>query len=178
MHTSPRRWFIVAILAASVLSPSAMHGQFAAGQKNLGVHVGLSGVGTAPSFGVNGDLAFSDRVSVGAWADTWGYGESLSIGSDSYRWDVRYIALAGTSAYHFPIDDQPKLDPFVGVSVGYFIVSAEGSGAGGIVYGGDSSRAFVGGFAGIRYAFRERLNGVARAGFGASHLTLGLDYRL
>lgn len=178
MFSCSRTWFAVALLAAGFLAPSPASAQLASGQKNFGAHVGLSGVGSAPTLGVSGEVAYSDRISVGAWADTWSYGESYAIGTGSYRWDVRYVALAGNSAYHFPIEDHPKLDPFVGVSLGYFVVSTQGSGTGGIAYAGDSSRMFVGGFGGVRYAFRERLSGVARLGFGASHLTLGVDYRL
>lgn len=178
MYSHSLRWFAAAVLAVGILSPSSASAQLASGQKNFGAHVGLSGVGAAPTLGVSGELAYSDRISVGAWADTWSYGESYTAGAGSYRWDVRYVALAGTSAYHFPIEGQPKLDPFVGVSVGYFLVSTQGSGTGGLAYAGDSSRMFFGGFGGLRYAFRERVSGVARLGFGASHLTLGVDYRL
>jgi hypothetical protein len=45
-------------------------------------------------------------------------------------------------------------------------------------YSGDASRIFLGGFGGARYFFRENLSGVARVGFGASYLTIGLDVKL
>jgi hypothetical protein len=178
MWSSRIGWTVAAFLAASVLSAAPAGAQFAAGQRHLGAHLGLSGVGSAPALGVSGEVAYTDRISVGGWADTWSYGESYSAGSGSYRWDVRYVALAGTGAYHFPVEDHPKLDPFAGVSLGYFIVNTEGSGTGGVLYSGDASRLFMGGFGGVRYAFRERVAGVARVGFGASYLTLGVDYRL
>jgi hypothetical protein len=169
---------IVALSLIGLLFAPAAEAQFEQGQRRVGVHVGLSGVGSAASIGASGEVAYTDRISVGAWADTWSYGESYAVIGDRYSWDVRYIAVAGTGAYHFPIEGQPKLDPFAGLSLGYFIVNTEASGPFGVSYTGDSSRIFFGGFGGVRYSFQERLSGEARLGFGASHLTLGLSYRL
>ena len=54
----------------------------------------------------------------------------------------------------------------------------ESRGVTGVTYSGDASRIFIGGFGGTRYAFKDNLSGVARLGFGASYLTLGVDLRL
>jgi hypothetical protein len=178
MWSSRSIWIVVALVAGSVFAAPQGAAQLASGQKNVGAHVGLSGVGSAPALGVSGEMAYSDRISLGAWADTWSYGEAYTFVGGDYRWSIRYIALAGTGAYHFPIEAHPKLDPFAGVALGYFIVNSSGSGSGGLIYSGDASRVFLGGFGGVRYSFRERLSGVARLGFGASHLTLGVDYKL
>ena len=37
---------------------------------------------------------------------------------------------------------------------------------------------FLGGYGGVRYSFKPSLSGVARVGFGASYLTLGVDYKM
>jgi hypothetical protein len=96
----------------------------------------------------------------------------------NYSWDIRYIALAGTGSYHFPIASNPKIDPFLGLALGYYIVSTNADGFDGISYSGDASRVFLGGYGGARYFFKETLSGVARLGFGASYLTVGVDFRM
>jgi hypothetical protein len=166
------------VAMGAVLLASEGSAQFLQGQKSMGAHIGLSGVGTAPSIGVSGEMAYSDRLAFGGWADTWSYGESVSTSSGGYNWSSRYIAVAGTGAYHFPLEEHPKWDPFAGLALGYFVVSNEAEGPSGSYASADASRVFLGGFGGVRYAFRERLRGVARAGFGASYLTVGIDYRL
>ena len=169
--------FLTALLLAGLVLPQGAAAQYADGQKYLGVHVGLSGVGSSATLGVNGEMSYNNRISVGAWADYWSYGETFGAGLGTVDWDVSYIALAGTGAYHFPISSQPKLDPFLGVAVGYFIVNTSATGVTGVDYGGDASRLFVGGFGGARWFFSQSMAGVARLGFGASYLTLGLDFR-
>jgi len=164
--------------AVALALPGSVAAQFDTGQKYLGVHVGMSGVGSAAAIGVNGELAYNDRISLGAWADTWSYGEDYATGVGAYSWNVRYVALAATGAYHFPIESNRKIDPFLGLALGYFVVSTKAEGFGGVDYTGDASRMFLGGFGGARYFFKENLSGVARVGFGASYLTLGVDFRL
>lgn len=177
-----RRWMMycatLAMLGGGLALPGTASAQFAAGQKNLGVHVGMSGVGSAAAFGVNGELAYTDRIGIGVWADTWSYGQDFNTALGPGSWDVRYVAVAGTGSYHFPVSSNPKLDPFLGVALGYFVVSTETQSAGSATYTGDASRLFVGGFGGARYYFKPTLSGVARAGFGASYLTLGVDFKL
>jgi hypothetical protein len=169
---------LAVVAVAGFVLPGEGAAQFDTGQKYLGVHVGMSGVGSAPAFGVSGEMAYNDRISLGAWADTWSYGEDFGTALGTYSWNVRYLALAGTGAYHFPIESTPKLDPFLGLALGYFVVSTKAEGLGTVDYSGDASRIFLGGFGGARYFFRENLSGVARVGFGASYLTVGLDVKL
>jgi hypothetical protein len=178
MQPSRTYWVIGALLLGALFVPRSVAAQFDASHKYVGAHVGMSGVGSAPALGISGEMAYNDRITVGAWADTWSYGESYGTPLGNYDWSVRYIALAGTGAYHFPIESTPKLDPFLGLALGYFIVSTKADGIGGGTYTGDASRIFLGGFGGARYFFRENLAGVARVGFGAAYLTVGVDFRM
>jgi hypothetical protein len=178
MLTSRKMWAAVAIALAVLALPRSAAAQFGANTKFLGAHVGVSGVGSATAIGVSGELAYNERISIGAWADTWSYGESVGTALGEYSWDIRYIAIAGTGSYHFPIKSSPKWDPFVGLALGYYVVSSEARGFGGVTYDGDASRIFLGGFGGARYFFNPRLSGVARLGFGAAYLTLGVDMKL
>jgi len=151
--------------------------------KFIGVHVGASAYGSTASFGANVELPYNDRIGIGAWVDYWSWGGSSGNGFGNYDWDYKYIALAGTGAYHFPIESNPKLDPYVGLGVGYFIVSYDCSFAGGGVNfdcdaGAKASRIFIGGFGGLRYGFSDKVAANIRAGFGSAYLTLGLDFKM
>ena len=168
------------VILGLLLLPAAARAQYAKDQKFLGAHVGMSGVGSTAAFGVNGEVAYNEHIGIGGWADTWSYGDSYSYLGGSYSWNVRYVALAGTGAYHFTIKSNRKVDPFAGAALGYYIVStsANADGPAGATYQGSANRMFVGGYGGVRYFFKPSLSGVARAGFGASYLTLGLDWKL
>lgn len=174
MKPSKPYWILAALIVGGLAMPRGAAAQWAAGQKDIGVHVGLSGVGSATAIGLNGEYGYNKNIGIGAWLDTWSYGYNSGL----YGWNVRYIALAATGAYHFPIKSTPKLDPFVGLALGYYIVSTSVNGTAAIAYNGSSSRLFLGAFGGLRYYFNNTLSGVARAGFGASYLTLGLDFKL
>jgi hypothetical protein len=176
MHAAKTFRLVLALLVAGLIMPAAAAAQFTAGQTTVGAHVGLSGVGSSPALGVSGELAYNDRIGIGAWADTWSYG--WNSGFAGYSWNIRYIAVAGTGSYHFPIESQPKLDPFAGLALGYFIVSTSTTVDGAPTYSGDASRIFLGGFGGVRYLFNDNLAGVARLGFGASYFTVGVDLKL
>jgi hypothetical protein len=173
MRRSRLFWVLMALIGSAAIMTNEAAAQFGTKQKYLGVHVGVSGVGSAAALGLNGEVAYNDKIGIGAWFDTWSYGETFTGG----EWNVRYVALAGTGAYHFPVKSNPKIDPFLGLAVGYFVVSTS-SDVGGFSYDGSGSRIFIGGFGGARYHFKPNMSGVARLGFGAAYLTLGLDFKM
>ncbi len=179
-HTRLHRIGPMLLLALLAMPLSAAGQAFGKSSRFLGAHIGMSGVGSAAAYGVNGEIPFNEHIGIGAWADTWSYGQSYGSTLGSYDWNVRYFALAGTGAYHFTVKSQPKVDPFLGAALGYYVVSTSvnGSGLGGGTYGGSGSRIFLGGFGGARYLFTPTIAGVARAGFGANYLTLGVDWKM
>jgi hypothetical protein len=177
MRMSVMKVLATATLIVGLMVPGRVAAQYEVGQKYLGAHIGLSGVGSSAAFGVNGELAYKDRIGIGAWIDTWSYGDSFGTALGGVNWDVRYIALAGTGSYHIAIESSPKWDPFVGLALGYYLVSTT-SNITGATYGGDANRIFLGGFGGARYFFKQNLSGVARLGFGASYLTVGVDFSM
>lgn len=171
---------IVAALAGSLMvAPGSARGQYTPDAKSVGFHVGMSGVGSAAALGVQGQMSYNEHVSFGGWFDTWSYGQSFAVLGSTTSWDIRYFAISGSGSYHFPIENNPKLDPFLGVSVGYYVVNSSASGPGGTVtYTGDGSRIFAGGHAGGRYFFKPNMSVLALVGIGASYLTLGMDFGL
>lgn len=166
------------VAALTTFSPASADAQFVEGGRYAGFHLGMSGVGSTAAFGGQGEIAYNENISIGAWFDYWSYGETYTFSGFTTDWSTRYVSLAGTGAYHFPIENNPKLDPFLGVAVGYYIVSTSTSDSNGGVYSGDGSRMFVGGHAGVRYFFKPTMSGVARLGVGSSYLTLGMDFGL
>lgn len=166
------------VVLGSLLAPCTARAQFTEDGRWAGFHLGVSGVGSTAAIGVQGEVAYNDRIAIGAWVDTWSYGQSFSVLGTNTSWNTRYVALAGTGSYHFPIENNEKLDPFVGLSVGYFVVSASATGPTGSIFTGDGSRMFIGGQAGVRYFFKENMAGVALIGVGASYLTVGMDFGL
>lgn len=159
------RAFPAAVLLWVTLSAVAA-AQYEPGRKFAGPRLGLSGVGSAPAFGAQFEVAREDRVGVGAFVDYWSYDYGVGFGSAG----VSYLALGATGSYHFEVEDT-RWDPFVGLALGYFVVSWDDSFA-----GAAASRLFLGGQGGVRYFFRESMAFVARAGFGASYLSIGLDF--
>ncbi len=162
---------IPAVAAGQAVPTFAGYGK---DQKFIGAHVGMSGVGSTANYGLNGEVAYNEHIGIGGWVDTWSYGSTFG----AFDWNVRYIAVAGTGAYHFAIKDNPKVDPFAGAALGYYIVSTSTNATGAGAYQGSASRMFLGGYGGVRYFFKPQLSGVARLGFGSSYLTLGVDYRM
>lgn len=179
MRPSRMSWILALLLAAGLVLPAGASAQFGLKQKYVGGHIGMSGVGSTAAMGVNGEVAYNKRIGIGVWADTWSYGDDYRTALGSYSWDVRYVALAGTGSYHFELKNAKKWDPFVGLALGYYVVSSSAkSDFGGVAYQGDASRLFLGGFGGARYFLSDNLAAVGRVGFGASYLTLGLDFKL
>ncbi len=188
MQSRIRGMALAASIGALLALPGVAQAQGAAGaagisgygkdQKYIGAHVGMSGVGSTANYGLNGEVSYNEHIAIGGWVDTWSYGESFGGLGGTYDWTVRYIAIAGTGAYHFAIKSNPRVDPFAGAALGYYIVSTSTSATGAGSYSGSASRMFLGAYGGVRYFFTPSLGGVARVGFGSSYLTLGLDYRL
>lgn len=169
---------VAALVGASLVAPSTARAQYTEDGRWAGFHLGMSGVGSTATIGVQGEVAFKDRIAIGGWIDTWSYGQSFAVLGSTSSWDTRYISFAGTGSYHFPIENREKLDPFVGVSVGYYVVSVSATGPTGATYTGAGNRMFVGGHAGARYFFKDAMSAVALVGVGASYLTIGMDFGL
>jgi outer membrane protein W len=173
---------MILLITAGVIGvvsiPGSAAAQFGVNSKYFGIHLGVSDIGSAAAIGVNGEVAYNDRVGIGAWADTWSYGERMNFGGSSYDWNVRYVALAATGAYHFPVRSNRKLDPFAGAGLGYYVVSTTGNGFNGPTYNGSVSRMFLSIFGGARYALSNSASGVVRVGFGSAWITLGVDFKM
>lgn len=156
--------------------------QFEKGRNYVGAHLGLSGVGSAVTLGGDYEIGVSNRIGigtigVGALLDFWSYTFTYALyrgpaalGDFSYR----YTSIAAMGNYHFILDDR-KWDPFAGLVLGYYIVSARtplGSWS-----GLEASRLYLGLQIGARYQFSPSWTAQARLGFGPYILAIGADFR-
>lgn len=162
----------VAVLA--VVGPA--RAQFKAGKSFIGPALGLSGVGSSALVEGHFEVARTRNIGIGAFVNHWSFGQAslLDTGSD---YSVKYTALGGNGSYHFELEND-RWDPFVGVSVGYYLVSESISVTGVGNASANTNRVFAGLQAGVRYFVSPAVAVNARAGFGASYLSVGVDFRL
>ena len=79
--------------------------------------------------------------------------------------------------YHFKLDE-PKIDPVVGLGLGYNIVSCSGSGAFNNIGCGYSSNLYFIGRVGARYFFAPKMALYADAGAGGAAFNVGLMFKV
>jgi hypothetical protein len=155
-------------LFALLVSSSAVSAQWEAGKWFAGPHIGLSGVGSTISFGAAAEKAYNKNIGITGMFDYWSY----DPGGFSDDFNYRYIAIAGLGSYHFIVTNT-KIDPFLGLGLGYYVVSVDCPGS----FDCDASTLFFAGQAGARYFFKPNLAGVARAGTGAGILSFGVEWK-
>lgn len=157
-------------------------GNFHVGYTDIGPVLGLGSVGganmaiggrfehalqTLPSMG-NGILG----IEVGADYYSWSYA------AFSYSWSVKYLPIGVTANYHFRVTE-PKLDPFVGLGLGYDVVSCSFSGPGSAGGGcGYDSGIYLIARGGLRYFFSPSMALYGDVGAGAATLNVGLMFKM
>ncbi|MGO9480560.1 MAG: hypothetical protein ACLP05_02090 [Candidatus Kryptoniota bacterium] len=160
----------------TVILASTANAQFQKDQNFLGARIGIGSLGSAFSFGADYEYGINNpgdfgpgRVGIGATID-------YSHWSDGY-WSYTWIPIGVMAYYHLNLDNN-KLDPFAGLGLGYEIFNSSWGGLYGLSgSAGYGSGVFFAGQIGIRYFFSPNLAGQARLGFGASLLSVGLDYK-
>lgn len=165
----------VALSVIAVSAPGAQNpapGGMALGYTDIGAVVGLGGLGEASmALGGRFERVFKavpdlgdGLIGIGVSVDWYSY----SIGP--YDWS--YIPVGATANYHFKMENK-KWDPFLGVGLGYYIVS-EPSG----YVGSWNSGIYMIGRAGVRYFMTNSMAFYADAGAGSAALSLGMTFTL
>jgi len=158
--------------------PAAAQG-FAVGYTDIGPTIGLGGIGDASlAFGGRFEWAWMDLPELGngvlgiqAGAEYYSWSTGTAFGG--YKWS--YIPVGVTANYHFNLDND-QIDPFLGLGLGYSIISCDYPGTG-IDLCSDSELYFIG-RAGIRYFFNDSWALYGDVGEGAATLNAGVMYRL
>ena len=169
---------LFAALVVAFLAPKA-NAQFENQKNYAGAHIGLSGVGSALTLGLDYERGITNPgdvgpgiIGVGGLFDYFSYSESGLYG----KWTYMDFGVSGM--YHFVLDNK-KIDPFLGLVLGYEVASwSWNSGYNNLGLGSPTAGGFtLGGSAGIRYFFSDNLAAQARVGFGFYILAVGIDYK-
>jgi len=174
----------VAQVRAGATAPS-----FGLGYTDIGPTLGLGGLGGASAdIGGRFEHAFKALPDMGngilgiqAAAEYYSWSASGSGAGFTYSSSIKYIPIGVTANYHFRLDEQPKFDPFVGLGLGYNIVSCSYSSNFGSSFNGNcgySSGIYFIGRAGARYFFSPKMAGYADVGAGGATLNVGLMFKI
>jgi hypothetical protein len=162
------------VMLASLTQPAAAQEGFRLGYTDVGATIGLGGIGSAAiAFGVRVEHALRSMPNLGDGL------LGIQAGADFYSWSApgerwSYIPIGATANYHFNLENK-KLDPFLGLGLGYSIISCSYSGV--VDLCSNSALYFIG-RAGGRYFFNEKMSLYSDVGAGAAMLNVGLTLRL
>ena len=166
-------------LSAQARRPAAppRSGGFSMGYTDIGPTIGLGNLG-----GASIDFGGRFEHAIKALPDMGNGILGIQASAEYYSWSgvgwsYKYIPIGVTGNYHFKLDD-PKLDPFVGLGLGYNVVSCSYSGLGGNFGCGYSSGIYFIGRAGGRYFFSPNMSAYADVGAGAATLSLGIMFKI
>ena len=173
----------LALVAALAAPLSVAHAQFATGSKLFSV--GLLGGGT--NFGIGAGVAFEVGVKELAPDFTLGVGGFVGFTQKSYDCGVtcsykfRAIPIAAIGNVHYKIKDQPKLDVYGGLSLGFtnYSSSSDFAGFNSSNFGASSGLGF-GAQVGARYDFAPNIAGLVQLGGGSNTALylLGLTFKM
>jgi len=168
---------LLATFVVAFFAPKA-NAQFEYQKNYLGAHIGLSGVGSTLTYGLDYERAITQpgevgpgMIGLGGLFDYYHYSEDF--GGFGGGWT--YIDLGVSGMYHFVLDNK-KWDPFLGLVLGYEIASWSWTGVSG--YTSPTAGGFtLGGSAGVRYFLSDQWALQARVGFGFYLFAVGVDYK-
>jgi len=162
---------LLAAALTGVVQPASAQG-FTTGYTDVGPTLALGNIGSA-------SLAFGGRFERGV-REIWNGVLGIQAGVTYYSWSVpgasySYIPIGVTGNYHFPLENK-KVDPFLGLGLGYQIINCSVEGLGNL--GCSDSAIYFIGRAGVRYFVTEKVALYADAGAGGGTLNIGGMFRL
>jgi opacity protein-like surface antigen len=175
---------VVAMFVFKVPTASAQATEgFQVGYTDIGPTIGLGGIGGASfAFGARFENGFRALPNLGDGIlglqvsfDYYTYGEDFF--GDAY--DFSYMPISVIANYHFSLDNR-KIDPFVGVGLGYQRVSSDFDACDqfGIDCDFSTSGVYFVGRLGLRYFMAPRAAVYFDVGAGAATLNVGLMFRI
>lgn len=121
-------------------------------------------------------------ISIGGLIGYTSSEDRYTSGTYWWEWKYSYLLIGGRAAYHLKLES-PKIDPYGGLMLGYYIVSNSyddnfddyyyGSN-----YNASSSFMAYGFYGGARYFFNPNMAVYAELGYGFGYLNLGISYKL
>lgn len=145
---------------------------------SIGSLAGLYGTSDFPPLSLGLQFGIHEALSVGGIV---GYSSStyvISGWATEWTWVYRYIFVGARGEYHFVDLDVKDMDLYVGLTLGYNIVSfSEPSGYTGF-YTAQGSYPLYGFHVGARYMFSPNIGVFGELGYGIGYIALGLNVKL
>jgi hypothetical protein len=164
----------LAMTAAPAAAQMKGAANFSTGYTDVGPVIGIGGIGSASaSFGGRFEHAIKALPDMGNGM------LGVEAGFDYYSWSnsfysYKYIPIGVTANYHFKLDE-PKIDPFIGLGLGYQMITCDVHGLGNVC---ESSAVYFIGRAGARYFFTPKTAAYVDAGTGGGALHIGVTFKL
>jgi hypothetical protein len=171
MKSTIKQLAVLLVVMAVTATASFAQTSYAKGDNLLNVGLGFGG-GFGLPIGVSFEHGVSDKISVGAYGAYASKSESLGFYGD-YKYS--YLLLAARGSYHFDFNVD-KLDPYVGLILGYNVASVKVPASG--IPASSGSAAIFGGHAGARYYLSEKLAVFGEVGYGIGTLNVGVAFKL
>ena len=141
--------------APATKAPAAAEG-FTPGYLDIGPTIGFGSLGSASTaFGGRFEKAIKELPDFGGGILGIQVGATYYSWSSPY-WSFKYIPIGVTANYHIKVAES-KIDPFIGLGLGYELVSCSGTGLGSGIGCGAASAIYFIGRAGVRYFFSPKM---------------------
>ncbi|MFN8582582.1 MAG: hypothetical protein U0163_16610 [Gemmatimonadaceae bacterium] len=175
---------LAVVLPAALTIAPAVQAQKGAGSGRA-YNAGYTDIGPVVGFGNLGsaNIALGGRFehAIKTLPDLGDGVLGIEVSADYYHWSnvyagtdygFSYMPIGATANYHFKVSSNGKVDPFLGLGLGYLSVSTK--------YGGsyDGSGIYFIGRAGIRYFMNPHMAVYGDLGAGAATVSAGLMFGL
>jgi hypothetical protein len=174
----------MALAGLALCAQPAVAQQFANGDLHIGPRIWLGNLNGALAVGGQIEKAFTAAgdvgpgiIGLGAGVDFYGYSQSFD-GLGGGKWSYSFVPVQVFGNYHFVIDKNRKIDPYVGLALVHGIASASWDGPGTAPVGASASYTVFAGQGGIRYFLSERMALHGHIGFGYGTLGAGASFKL
>ena len=173
---------LVAALAGAAAAPAQEPalGSFKTGAMYAGPRVWLGNLNGAVAIGGQVEKAITPPGKYGSGIVSGGVGVDYYSWSNNYallgKYSYSVIPIQAFSNYHFALGSNPKLDPYLGLSLVYSVVNASWDGPGAAASADGSSLGFAG-QGGLRYFISDGFAVQGQVGFGYGTLGVGTSWR-
>jgi hypothetical protein len=173
---------IAVLLCASSAIASAQNFRLGDQVVNLSLGLGTTYYSTSyystsvPPISISYEKAFKDGIFD---KGVIGIGGSFSYASSSYSYfgytsTITNIFFGVRGSLHYPIIDEPKLDTYAGLTLGYRVASYSNTNS---LFPTSGSGLRLPIHIGAHYYFTDQFSGLVELGWGVAYLSLGVGYK-
>lgn len=173
--------YALAVASLAFLVQPAAAQQFDNGSLYAGPRIWIGNLNGALAVGGQIEKALTVPGDVGPGIIGGGVGiDFYSYGSDftGGRWSYSVVPVQAFGNYHFVIEKNRKVDPYVGLALVYGVVSSTWEGSGASFGSASANYTVFAGQGGIRYFMSERVSLQGQIGFGYGTLGVGATLKL